>query len=52
MISDGLDPAEEYLFNFSHKWFCSCLEIRGKGKGESTEKGKMLMGLGAVVFSR
>lgn len=52
VISDGPDPAKKYLFTSSHKWFCSSLEIRGKGRGENTEKGKTLMGLGAVMFSR
>lgn len=52
MISDGPDPAKEYFFNTSHKWFCNCLEVRWKGRGESTGKDKTLMGLGAVTFSR
>lgn len=52
VINDGPDPAKEYFFNTSHKWFCNCLEVRGKGRGERAEKGKTLMGLEAVTFSR
>lgn len=51
-ISDGCDPAKRYLQKHLCEELNNCLEVRGKGRGESTEKGNTLMGLGAVMFSR